>query len=65
MDRLNAICGGWSTVSTLTVSADPLGGIIDRNPTLGKWFVIFNDDRDLGDTWFDTLEDAVSAFVSA
>lgn len=63
-DRLNDVCGGWSTASTMTVSADPRGGIIDRNPALGKWFVIFNDARTCDD-WFDTREDAVAHFVGA
>ena len=56
--------GNWSTSGDMIIRADPeVGGIIDRNPTLDKWFVIFNDDRDLGDEWFDTVEDAFVAFI--
>ena len=41
------------------------GGIIDRNPVLDKWFVIFNSDKcNLDDVWFDTKVDAIAAFIN-
>ena len=46
----------------MLITGDENGGIIDRNPILDKWFVVFNDDRAPLEDWFDTREDAIAAF---
>ena len=57
------ICGVmFKDTGEMLISNNESGGIIDRNPTLNKWFVIFNDGRNLGDVWFDTRNDAIAAF---
>ena len=38
------------------------GGIIDSEIVTGKWFIIFNDDRE-SLSGFETRSDAVDAFV--
>jgi len=63
---LNEVTGAdWSDTGEMLIAAGPNGGIIDRNPTMNEWFIIFNDDRDQSDEWFVTRADAIAAFVEA
>jgi hypothetical protein len=49
----------------MIISGGPTGGIIDRNPTLNEWFIIFNDNREFNDEWFSSRDEAVDAFLLA
>ena len=60
----NATGADWSDTGEMLIAAGPTGGIIDRNPQLDKWFVIFNDDRPECDEWFTTRDDAITAFLT-
>lgn len=64
--KLDDICSGWNEVNSrgMICSADPLGGIIDDEILTGKWFVIFNDDRQII-TGLGSRDEAIQAFVSA
>lgn len=58
---------GWAGAGgTMFCNADPqLGGIIDMNRQLNKWFVVFNDtDLDVKDD-FESRGDAFRAFLTA
>jgi hypothetical protein len=59
---LEAICGDWSTLGTMTCSADEKGGIIDCNSIYG-WFVVFNSKDIEDDIWFPSREEAIKHFV--
>lgn len=63
MDKLEAICGGWSTRGTITLNPHPRGGIIDVNAAGLGWFIIFNDDR-IDETWYQTRDAAIEAFCN-
>jgi len=57
---------GWieSSDGMLCNNHPVAGGIIDRNPVLDKWFVIFNNDKcNLDYIWYDTKPDAIAAFI--
>jgi hypothetical protein len=63
---LNEVTGAdWTDTGEMLIAAGPNGGIIDRNPTMNEWFIIFNDDRPECDEWFTTRADAIAAFVEA
>jgi len=62
---LNEVTGAdWNDTGEMMIAGGPNGGIIDRNPTLNEWFIIFNDEREC-DEWFETRADAIAAFVEA
>lgn len=62
---LNEVTGAdWVDTGEMLIASGPNGGIIDRNPTMNEWFIIFNDDREC-DEWFETRADAIAAFVEA
>lgn len=65
VERLNEVTGAvWDDTGEMMISGGSTGGIIDRNPTLDLWFIIFNDDRPMNDDWFSTREEAIAAFVA-
>ena len=66
VERLNTATGAdWEDTGEMIISGDTTGGIIDRNPTLNEWFIIFNDNREFNDEWFSSRDEAIDAFLLA
>lgn len=65
LDALNEICPGWRAgASGIVANPSVGGGIIDRELVSGRWFIIFNDDRE-AQSDFATRSGAVDAFTGA
>lgn len=63
MDKLFSICDGWTTFGDMICSADPKGGIIDRNLAGLGWFVVFNNGHSVTD-FFGTRNEAIDYFYN-
>lgn len=65
VDQCLSMLGWAGSGGTMFCNADPqLGGIIDCNRQLNKWFVVFNDpELDLKED-YDTREEAFRAFLN-
>jgi hypothetical protein len=66
LDTLNELSPGWTGIANgLICNPDHIaGGIIDKTILTGKWFVIFNDDRNTLEG-FASRAEAVQAFIKA
>jgi hypothetical protein len=66
IETLNSVIEGWSECIPGGLICNPQGegGIIDSAIVSGKWFIIFNNDREPIEG-FESRDDAVAAFVKA